>query len=165
MRQDHAAAEDGHRHPILPVQLLQLHLGRPLCAPIPAPSTHPQQQLLAILPLSVMAGQTDRQQDSTDDTARELSVSNFGKHVLSMHARMFLTRRRSRHWLGTLWQGLCPEVSSWTVSLDAQRASNAHAADKGQRLASVADRQLHHLQRRRTYGKVSHIRHIGCRTT
>ena len=43
--QDHAAAEDGDRHAKVAVQLLQLHLGRPLAAAVPAPSTqHPQPQ-------------------------------------------------------------------------------------------------------------------------
>ena len=41
MRQDHAAAEDRHRHPILLVQLLQLHLGRPLCAAVPVSACTP----------------------------------------------------------------------------------------------------------------------------
>ena len=35
--QDHAAAEYGDWHPKLLVQLLQLHLCRPLAAPVPAP--------------------------------------------------------------------------------------------------------------------------------
>ena len=54
----------------------------------------------------------------------------------------------------TGWE-LCSKVCAQSVLVDslfdAQRASDAHAADKGQRLAPVADRQLHHLQRRRTH--------------
>ena len=36
MGKDHAAAEHGDGHPELLVQLLQLHLCRPLAAPVPA---------------------------------------------------------------------------------------------------------------------------------
>ena len=36
VRQDHAAAEDGHGHAVALVQLLQLHLARPLGAAVPA---------------------------------------------------------------------------------------------------------------------------------
>ena len=66
VRQDHAAAEHGDGDAKVAVQLLQLHLGCPLAAAVPAPSTQRLQRTAAWLH-SIKAGAPSALQASRKD--------------------------------------------------------------------------------------------------